>query len=160
MADTTIWFNRRLYHIDSRMTDKQARRILERGAPDLSYEMRGQHPWLWKPGDRIVFSPELEVEILKVHGYRGRWRVNYLVKDHRPKLLGKQTGYTDNPTRAISITQNDEQHGFQYEAEAVDPPVKSRDQETAEFRCRAEKRKAQPVKRRPGRWERMNRRAA
>lgn len=141
----SLWYDRRVYRVDARLTKKQARRILERGAPDLGFEMRGREPWLWQVGDIIRFSPELEVEILKVHAHHGRWRVNYLVRDHRPKLLGKQTGYTDDPGRAINVTNYDED-GFHREVEAVEPPEKRPEQETAEAQARKVKARRDPYR--------------
>lgn len=128
---TSLWYNRRVWRVDGRMTKQQARRILEAGAPDMSYEMRGQEQWLWQKGDIIWFSTELEVEILKVNAHKGRWRVNYLVRDHRPKLLGKQTGYTDDPGRAIAAKTYDED-GIHREAEAVEAPEKDPEQDRIE----------------------------
>ena len=145
--ETTLWHERRIWRVDGRLSKKQARRILDRGAPDLGHDIVEGQPCQWVKGEVVRFSPELEVEILKVSKRDGRWSINYLVRDLRPKLLGRQVGYTDDPSRATKVSEHSEDGWFP-ELEAVDAPEKTPEQEQSEFEIR----KART--RRPGKRER------
>lgn len=104
---TTFWYDRKLRTVDGRLTTDQAIRLLKGGAPTLTHPMNGPQPdpaW-WQVGDQAELVPyQLSIEITKLTAKAGNWRASYLIRDYRPKLLGRRTGFTTDPTKAIGAT--------------------------------------------------------
>lgn len=129
-----FWHDRKLRIVDGRLTKKQAEGFLNGQAPDLSYPMDGPDPYLWQEGDQIVLIPTLlSFTVTKLRARAGRWEVIYVLQDHRPLLLGKRAGYTDDPGRAIDVTDTGHRGT---EPEAIDPDLIGRTRTDMENRVR------------------------
>lgn len=117
----TFWHDRRIYRVDARLTKKEARRLLEGGAPVIVRPIEGQKPCPFKVHDRFEIAPHhLWIEVTKVTAKAGEWRVGYRIIDFRPNLMGNKAGFTTDQRRAIKTVDTDEKGQRRKEPEYVE----------------------------------------
>lgn len=105
---------------------KFARAILAGKAPALTDEPKLEQGQVV---DLHRYAP-FEIEAQRVWITVGRWmkagRWAYLLHDHRPRHLGRQTGYTDRSSRAIGSGDRSESGNLWDEPENIDDRDHSR----------------------------------
>jgi hypothetical protein len=96
-----------------KLGQKFAREILNGKAPALTDEPELEQGQLVDLHDIVPFEVQPHQVTIRISGFTkgGRW--SYVLRDHRPTLLGRQSGYTDRPDRAIKA------RGSEYEPESV-----------------------------------------
>jgi hypothetical protein len=123
--------------IDERIGPTTARKFLSGKVPNLSYDLEGQRPCIFTEGEQIVIEPHrFWIVISRIRAKAGRWNVEYILADHRPNLMGKKTGYTHNPRRAMRADYTDPGGDRHDELEAVTDVARSLEQERTEMENR------------------------
>jgi hypothetical protein len=125
---------------------KAIRRLIAGGAPDIGHPVVGQEPCRLEVGQVVVIEKHrLWITITRVTAKAGRWRVEYRISDHRPRLLGKKVGYADHAARALRATYVDQEDIRRDELEAVEEGWIDRGIAGRKARHEDERRKAMTV---------------
>ena len=142
MTDSVSYrHDNRTMWVDARLGPAMARKLLNGRVPNLSYAIVGRSPCKFTEGEVIVIDPHrLWITISTVRARHGKWQVEYVLADHRPRLLGKKVGYTHNPRQALRTSYRDEDGDLHDELEVVGSVEKVRDAEASESEIRRLKR--------------------
>lgn len=100
----SFWHERRRLYVDDRLTVKQAKRLLDGGAPHLVYPIKEQQPCPVKVGERFTIVPhQFWIEVTKITAKAGEWRVTYRIIDYRPRFMERTNGTTHNRAQAFGV---------------------------------------------------------
>lgn len=119
----TFWHDRRLWKADDRIPAEFAKQIIDdKAPPKLTLPKQGNWPCQVAPGDVLVIDKAvLWLDVTNVESDGNDWKVSYRLNDHRPHLLARRSGYTDQPHRAIGANDRAATGSLRDEPEAVDP---------------------------------------
>jgi len=133
--------------VDGRIGPTTARKLLNGKVPNLTYPISGQEPCQFNEGEEIIIEIyRLWIRISKVEPRHGKWRIEYVLADYRPNLLGKKVGYTHNPQRALRADYTDPDDVRHDELEATDQVEKHPAQERNEMKARLHSSKLENLK--------------
>lgn len=119
----TFWHDRRLWKADERLPVDFAKQIIDDKAPaKLMLPKQGNWPCQVAAGDVLVIDKTvLWLEATNVESDGKHWKITYRLVDHRPHLLARRSGYTDQPHRAIGANDRAAPGSLRVEPESVDP---------------------------------------